>query len=43
MTAGLDHGVPGWRARLETVLETEQRLFADFVSFLSAALLDAAA
>jgi hypothetical protein len=43
MAAGLERGVPGWRARLETVLETEERLFARFVTFLSAALLDAAA
>jgi len=43
MAAGLEQGVPGWRARLETVLETEERLFARFVGFLSAALLDAAA
>jgi hypothetical protein len=43
MAAGLEHAVPRWRARLETVLETEQRLFARFVTFLSAALLDAAA
>jgi len=38
MAAGLEQGVPGWRARLETVLETEERLFARFVGFLSAAL-----
>jgi hypothetical protein len=43
MAAGLEREVPDWRARLETVLETERRLFASFVSSLSAALLDAAA
>jgi hypothetical protein len=38
MAARLEAAVPGWRERLEAVLDVEARLFAGFVAALSAAV-----